>query len=174
LQAAKWATIEGFLSLGDWRWTNDVTAYVSDFTRTRVDTVNIYAKDLRKGNAPQTSLGLGSMFKPFKDFFFGANYYYYARFYADFLVTARGDDFLRRYGRRQVTRLPSFGVTDLHAGYTLKFSDFQVQFTAHVYNLFDKFYFAEGQEVIEADGSIGLRVFQGFGQNWSIGAKLSW
>ena len=174
LQPAKWVTLEGFLSFGDWRWTTDVTAYVSDFSRTRLDTVNIYAKDLRKGNAPQTSAGMGVMFRPVNDLFFGANYYHYARFYADFLVTARGDAFLSQYGRPQVSLLPSYGITDLHAGYTLKFRGYNIQFTAHVYNLFDKFYHAEGQEVIEADGSIGLRVFQGFGQNWSVGAKLMW
>ena len=51
----------GILSIGDWRWDNDVTAEIIDEETNQVlEELNIYSAGLLVGDAPQTQLGLST------------------------------------------------------------------------------------------------------------------
>ncbi len=45
-------------SIGDWEWTNDVQGIITNDDTQVQDTLNIYTKGLKVGDAPQTQLGL--------------------------------------------------------------------------------------------------------------------
>jgi iron complex outermembrane receptor protein len=71
-------------SIGDWKWQNDVFAVVRDNNQQIVDTVEVYAKGLRVGSAPQTQI-IGTLrFSPVPNLYIMPMVAYYDRFWATF------------------------------------------------------------------------------------------
>ncbi|MGB0890842.1 MAG: TonB-dependent receptor, partial [Flavobacteriaceae bacterium] len=78
-------TFTGMLSLGDWRWDNNVeNVQIFDETNTLVDTKNLFIKDLHVGDAAQTTAALGMNYRLSPETTFTVDYNYYADLYAEF------------------------------------------------------------------------------------------
>ncbi|HSG67090.1 MAG TPA: TonB-dependent receptor, partial [Bacteroidales bacterium] len=97
-------SLAAILSLGEWKWKNDVKAEVYDNNNVLKDTINVYADGLFVGDAPQTQVGLSGNYHFLGHFTLGLNWVYYDRLYADFNPVSRNnpDD------RKQSYRIPSY------------------------------------------------------------------
>jgi hypothetical protein len=134
---------DGAASLGDWTYTEDVSArYVPDGREPNlVEQLRLYTRDLRVGDAPQTQFALGVSLYPVDGLYMKLLGRHYMDFYAEFdplSRTVEGD-------RTQSWQIPAYTVFDLHAGYNLpiKSPRYDVQVFANVFNLLDEVYVLE-------------------------------
>ena len=130
----------GVASIANWQYLNDVSAVIKDYdseNQVVSDTIGVFAKDLKVGDAPQTQVGLWVTLYPIEGMNIEFVWRYNADHYADFDPTNRDDE----DDRTQVWKTPSYSVFDLHANYHLPLKGkVGVDVFAHVFNIFDTFY----------------------------------
>lgn len=157
--------IRGMLSLGDWRWDNDVLGVnIIDEDQNIVDTVDLYIKDLHVGDAAQTTAALGLDYKIGPRTTFITDFNYNARLFAEFDPSDRGTP-----GQGDALEMPDFGLFDIALRHSFDFGPFDATLTGRINNLFDTEYISDafdGSTIQEA------LVFYGFGRTFSVGAKL--
>ena len=156
------------ISLGDWKWQNDVEASFYNDNQVLVDSMMVYAKGLYVGDAPQTQMGLSAEYHTVSGFRFSADWLYFNRLYANFDPANRNnpDD------RTQPYRIPAYSLFDLYAGYDLQAKQFPVSFEFACQNVFNK------ETIIRGDdgASHTLDSFKGFwslGRTFNISVKIS-
>lgn len=154
-------------SIGDWEWTNDVQAIVTDDQTFQQDTTNVYSEGLKVGGAPQTQLGLKLQYNPFQRINLGTEIIYYDNFYADFDPADRDDP----NDREQAWKTPSWVTTNFYAAYNFKFAGLGSQFTLNIYNVFDQEYWVEANDGSGHDEA-SVRGFYGFGRTFNFGWKI--
>ncbi len=112
--------VGGWMSLGDFKWDNNVTATLFNDNNIAVDTVNVFAKGLYIGGTAQTQAGTYVDFTLLKSLNIRAEYQYNDRVYADFDPTQRNnpDDLAQSY------RFPSFGTVNLFMGMPFKVGNY--------------------------------------------------
>lgn len=95
----------------------------------------------------QTTAALGADVQVFPRVKIGANWNYYARYYASFdptkLTTGQQAAAGQAYTNYQ---LPNFSTTDLNFVYRFKFAGLDASFIANVYNVFNTTYIADAFE----------------------------
>ncbi|WP_226789248.1 TonB-dependent receptor, partial [Polaribacter reichenbachii] len=80
-------SITGMLSLGDWKWDNDILdTAIFDGDQNQVATVDLLIKDLKVADAAQTTAALGLLYKFWDKTSITVDYNYFANLYADFNV----------------------------------------------------------------------------------------
>ncbi|MFA5971161.1 MAG: TonB-dependent receptor [Lentimicrobiaceae bacterium] len=156
------------VSLGNWKWQNDVSASIYNDNQVLVDSMMVYTKGLFVGDAPQTQLGLSAEYHSEEGFRFSADWVFYDRLYANFDPVNRNnpDD------RRQPYQIPSYSLLDLYTGYDLQVKQFPVSLQLSCQNIFNK------ETIIRGDDGAGhdLATFSGFwslGRTFNISAKIS-
>ncbi len=156
------------LSLGDWKWQNDVSASIYNDNQVLVDSMMVYTKGLYVGDAPQTQFGLSAEYHTISGFRFSADWVFYDRLYANFDPANRNnpDDHSQSY------RIPSYSLFDLYTGYDMLVKDFPVSLQLSCQNVFNK------EAIIRGDDGAGhnLATFSGFwslGRTFNISAKIS-
>jgi iron complex outermembrane receptor protein len=161
-------TIAATVSLGDWKWQNDVSASIYNDNQVLVDSMMVYTKGLNVGDAPQTQLGLSAEYHTVIGFRFSADWVFYDRLYANFDPVNRNnpDD------QSQPYRIPSYSIIDLYAGYDMIVKQFPVSLQLSCQNIFNK------QTIIRGDDGAGhdLETFSGFwslGRTFNVSAKIS-
>ncbi len=156
-------------SVGDWRWQNDIFGVVRDNNQQIVDTVEVYAKGLRVGGAPQTQL-IGSLrFSPIPELYIMPMVAYYDRFWATFDPETRNNP----NDRAQSWRLPAYTLVDLAAGYEVSVStDIRLLIFGNIHNLLNTRYFVTALDGPTHDERTA-RFFYGFGRTWNFGLRLS-
>ncbi|RTZ46704.1 TonB-dependent receptor [Chryseobacterium arthrosphaerae] len=187
--------LRGMVSLGNWKYKGNANFNILDVQSNQEvsgATGMINIKDLKVGDAAQTTASLGIDYNITKAFSIDANWEYYDKLYAQFNPI----NFLTEADReRGIVKLPSYNLFDVGASY--KFTiDAKKSLTlrANVYNLFNKYYISElssnifaGDKIANgpdagktyqqagrvyqgiADGNTG---FLGFGRTWSVAATL--
>ncbi|WP_282125887.1 TonB-dependent receptor [Marinifilum flexuosum] len=169
--------ITGMLSLGDWRWLDDVEAYAFNDAGQPVDkkgnVVELKSEDHYKDqariadvhvdNAAQTTAALGVNYNLTKDLKIGADYNYYARLFSkpSEILDLTGED---------TWEAPDYGVVDANVKYTFKVGKFTAIASAKVQNLFDTDYIADAYG--NTNDWRQATVFYGFGRTWSAGLKF--
>ncbi len=155
-------TVAATVSLGDWKWQNDVSASIYNDNQVLVDSMNVYTKGLYVGDAPQTQLGLSAEYHTLAGFRFAADVVFYDRLYANFDPVNRNnpDD------RSQPYQIPSYSLLDLYAGYDMNVKQFPISLQLACQNVFNK------QTIIRGDDGAGhdLETFKGF---WSLGRTFN-
>jgi len=154
-------------SIGDWEWTNDVQAIVTDDQTFEQDTTNVYSKGLKVGEAPQTQLGLKLQYNPFHKIHLGTDIIYYDNFYAEFDVADRDDP----NDREQAYKTPSWVMVNFYAAYDFKIAGLGSQFTLNVFNVFDQTYWGDVHDGSDHDEATA-RGYYGFGRTFNFGWKL--
>lgn len=142
-------TVEGFVSLGDWKWdsSEDALELIDDetlrpYTDINGDPVVIEydAKGVSVGDAPQTQFG-GSLKISKGGVYVKPRFTYFSRHYADFdPFSLNGDN-----AQRQSWQIPAYGLLDLHAGYTFKVKESQIDIRLSGYNLLNTLYIINAQ-----------------------------
>lgn len=161
--------LSGFFTCGDWRWTNDINFTYVDANGVEKGTYKAYTKDLKVGNAPQTSAYVGASWECFKDFTVGANFNYYADHYADFSSIDRTNE----EDKEQSWKLPDYSTVDIDMNYKMDISRrTSVTFFGNINNLFNKKHITDAVDGADHSRSKAL-VWYGFGTTWTAGVRLN-
>ena len=137
-------------SIGDWTYTDNVAArYTPDTSNPASQSeVNLYVKDLKVGDAPQTQFAYAVTFYPVDGLYAKVTGRSYSNFYADFDPASRSDAATEG---QQVWEVPAFNVFDLNVGYDipadmLGASRFDIRVFANVFNVFDSMYIQDATD----------------------------
>lgn len=129
------------LSVGNWKYTDDVSArYTPDRSDPSTqETVSLYIKDVKVGDAPQTQFAYAVSVFPVKGLYTKLTGRTYSNYYADYDPTSRTD--IEQSGK-PVWKTPGYTVVDINLGYTVpqRFGIGQVRLFGNVFNVFDTLY----------------------------------
>ena len=173
-------------SVGDWYYTDDVSArYTPDQSNpASQQSVELYVKDLKVGDAPQTQLAYSVTVFPVDGLYAKFTGRSYSNFYADFDPTSRTDP---DQAGEQVWETPAYNVFDLNVGYDiprdmLGTSRFDIRIFGNVFNVFDSFYIqdATNNSRFNAYGGNGVNnmaddaeVFLGLPRQFNFGTRIT-
>jgi hypothetical protein len=150
-------------SFGDWTYTDNVAArYTPDQSNpASQQEVNLYVKDLKVGDAPQTQVAYAVTVYPIDGLYAKFTGRSYSDFYADFDPSSRTDP---ASAGQQVWETPAYNVFDLNVGYDLPrdllgTSRFDIRLFGNVFNVFDSFY------IQDATDNSRFNAFRGNGVN---------
>ncbi|MCB2197080.1 MAG: TonB-dependent receptor [Bacteroidetes bacterium] len=162
--------ISGFVSLGDWRWLNDIEDVgVFDENQNQVGTVDLYVKDIKVGDAAQTTAALGLDYELLKGLKFGADWNYYDNIYADFDILGRGTK--EGDTNPDSWELPAYNLVDLNLRYNFEVSDLDASLYLNVNNLLDTEYISDANDGGDHSWQTAT-VYYGWGRSWSVGLKI--
>lgn len=162
-----WLKAGGSFSYGNWKWKNNVTAFVYNDDMAVVDTIQVYADGLYVGDAPQTQVSLFAEVKVLRTVDISASWMYYNRYYADFSPTTRTDP----NDHSQSYRIPAYQTLDLHLACPFRISSFKARIDAGCLNVLNSKYIIRGEDGISH--TIGdFRGFWGFGRNFYIALQV--
>ncbi len=138
--------LDATLALNDWKYTNDVIArFDPDNNPATAQTFNLYIKDIKVGDAPQTQFTTSLTYMPQTGVNITGRMRHNRKNYARFDPLGRTDI----TDRAQSWEAPDHTVFDLHANWVLQTdTDIQYEVFASVLNVFDKKYI---QDAIDND-----------------------
>ena len=149
--------INGFVSLGDYKWDKDVTV-PNPYTG---EASVISAKGLPTGNSAQHTAQIGVHYKGIRDMYIGGRYNYAGKLYVQHDPT---DEFLRKEDPKQ---LPDYTLLDLYIGRYFDISDdLRGRLSANVNNVQDKEY------VRWATDFFGESNAYGYGRNYYLSMTI--
>ena len=174
--------IGGVASFANWTYLNDVSAQIKTYEDEIISVdVNLYTKDLKVGDAPQTQFAGWLDLYPVKGLKLQLIARHNSNHYADFNPADRDDE----TDREQVWKTPSYTVFDAHANYTLPLKGkLGVDVFFHAFNLFNTFYVQDAVDNSAYNGFYGYdnrfshtansaEVFLGLPFNFNAGVKVS-
>lgn len=161
-------TLGALLSVGEWKWKNDVEAVLFNDSNIPVDTVNVYADGLYVGGAPQLQAGLFGTLNVMKTFSLTANWVYYDKLFASFdpALRTNPDDV------GQPFNIPAYSLLDLHVLFPFRLGDFAATLNVSCFNLLDSEYIMRGEDGTGHDLD-SFRGFWGFGRNFHLALKVN-
>ena len=166
--------ITGMMSLGDWKWDNNIdnVDILAEDGTTVLGTINVAIDGVEVGNSAQTTAALGLNYEVFPSTFLRGDFTYYDRYFADFDPTVR--DSVDLQGPFE---LPDVGLLDLGLTHKFEFGSFDATINANVFNVLDTEYISDAREgnVKDPDyrGLVDSNVWYGFGRTYSVGAKIN-
>ncbi len=157
------------LSIGDWRYDNNVTADVFDNeSHNKVGTYKIYTKDLKVSDAPQKHFGIETEYKIIENLELGANWMYFNNLYSKFDPTEKTNPLESGI---QSYKIPAYNILDLRASYYFMINGLKSIFTINCYNALNEDYIAEGYDGISHDENSFVG-FWGFERNFNFSFKI--
>ena len=177
--------ITGMFSIGDWHWNGDGKGYaynsdgrpvgkdgkpLSDVGGEEHAQSFVKVKDVRVGNAAQTTFAIGGRYRFLRGVYVGIDYSHYARNYAKFSFPTMNLD--AENVIESPWRMPAYGVLDVNAGYRFSLGKvFGAMVSANVNNLLDKEYIADAEDGAKHNEETA-KVFYGFGRTFSLNLKI--
>jgi len=154
----------GMLSLGDWKWDNDLdNVPVFDENQNQVTTISLPIQGLRVSNSAQTTAALGMSYDFWDKTSITLDYNYFADLYARIDVL----DYANASERPSDSwKAPSYSTVDASLRHGFSLGEFDTTVTVRVNNLFDTEYVADA-----LDASDPL-VWFGYGRTFSLSAKI--
>ena len=176
-------SIEGLLSLGDWKWTSsDTVRFLDDNNNPITDDfgneiiASFDAEGVHVGDAAQTQYGLSVRFEPTRESYIKLRGTYFDNYYADFdPLSLNGAN-----AGRESWKIPAYQIFDLHCGYMFKLSEknkLNIRFS--VLNLLDEMYISDAQNNDPFNANYqdfdakSAGVFFGLGRRMNLSAKFS-
>ena len=176
-------SIEGLLSIGDWRWTSsDTVRFLDDDNNPIVDDfgneiiATFDADGVHVGDAAQTQFGLSIRYEPVPHAYFKLRGTFFENYYADFdPLSLNGEN-----ARRESWKIPSYQLLDLHAGYKFKLSEKnKLDIRLSILNLLDEIYISDAQNNDPYNANFqdfdakSAGVFFGLGRRVNLSAKFT-
>jgi outer membrane receptor protein involved in Fe transport len=176
-------SVEGLLSLGDWRWTSsDTVRFLDDDNNPIVDDfgneiiATFDADGVHVGDAAQTQIGFSIRYEPTPNSYFKLRRTYFDNYYADFdPLSLTGEN-----AGRESWIIPAYQLVDLHAGYKFKLSNKnKLYIRLSVLNLLDEIYISDAQNNDPYNANFqdfdakSAGVFFGLGRRYNLSAKFS-
>lgn len=181
-QPIKKLSVEGLVSLGNWKNTSSGIVHLYDANYTLVDSIYYSAKNIHLGDAAQTQIGASVRWMPFKGFYFKPRYTFFGRNYANFDPIALSEI---KNGNGQVVtdnrdreswQMPAYGLVDLFTGYELHEQvatrTITIAFTVTVTNLLNTHYISDATNGSNFDATT-TTVYMGMGRRWTAGMRFS-
>ena len=178
-------SLEGLLSIGDWRWTSTETVRFYDDDNSIAldpnsgDTIEVSfdADGVRVGDAAQTQLGFSLRYEPTTASYVKLRYTFFDDYFADFDPISLGGE----NGGRDSWQIPSYDLIDLHCGYSFKLNQKnKLSLRLSILNLLDKIYISDAQnndpynDVSYQDfDAKSASVFFGLGRRFTMSARLN-
>ncbi|NDP21701.1 MAG: TonB-dependent receptor [Paludibacter sp.] len=173
--------ITGMISLGDWRWQNNVTGYlynlqgqastVEGATATLLGPdhakINVNLEGVHVGNSAQTTAAIGMNYQILKGFRIGLDGNYFGRNYSNFRISPRvgTTNFVEPW------MIPEAITVDFSANYRFKIGEFDATLVGNIFNLLDNNYIADANDGDDHTWKTA-QVFYGFGRTWSTTLKI--
>jgi len=156
---------EGTVSLGDWRWHGQKTAYYYTPDGVLTDSIDFNADNIKVGDAAQTQLGGSIRYEPFKNFYIKPRITWFDDYYADFAP----ESLQGANGERQSWEIPSYYLVDLHAGYTIALKTKKIDIRGSILNLLNRRYISDARnnEFGSTFDAQSAGVFFGMGIRWN-------
>ncbi len=154
------------VSVGDWKWADDVKAALFDENQQFVDSVTIYAGNIHVGDAAQTTAAIGVNYEVLPKLKIGFDYNYYDRLFAQYDIEDRTKKSLSGVDAWQ---MPDYHLIDFNVKYSFKIGKLRSTFYGKINNLLDTEYIADATDLGDA---VGSPVYYGFGRTWSIALKV--
>ena len=161
-------TVRGMGSIGDWHWQNNLTDVPITDGGDVIGTVDLYIKDLKVGDAAQTTAAIGVDYELFQGFLLMGDFTYASDLYAYFDPLGRGS---AEDEGVQPWKMPDFSLWDFGIAYNFPIAGFDTTLSGRINNAFDTEYIADASDGQNHDAE-SAAVFYGFGQTWSLGLKL--
>lgn len=143
-------SIEGYVSLGDWRWTSSEDSLILIDQETNLpylnpntgdpETISYNASGVYVGDAPQFQYSLAVKYAK-KGFYIKPRFTFFDKFYADFDPFSLFDE----NEGRQSWRIPAYGLLDIHAGYGFDLKKSKVDFRLSLFNALNTVYIINAQ-----------------------------
>ncbi len=177
-----WLELNGMLSIGNWRWSNNGVGYAYNSSGQPITPdwevasgieapdqwkVEVDLEGVKVGGSAQTTARLGATFKVDKDIRFGFDWDLYARNYADYAISTTSTDLKTPW------QIPSGNVFGFHASYKFKIGSLNAQLFGNIDNLFDQLYVESAYNGSSNDWDTAYRVFYGFGRQMSMRLKVN-
>jgi len=160
-------SIKGMLSVGDYRWTDDVNFTLYDQNQNLLGTYNAYIKDVHVGNSAQITAALGCDYTVFPKFKIGLDFNYYGKNYADFDPTARTTE----ASKGDSWQMPDAYLVDFSANYKFKIGKLDATIYGNIDNLLNTEYITDATDGV-LHSSSDTYVWYGFGRTWSTGLRV--
>ncbi|MFA7136533.1 MAG: TonB-dependent receptor plug domain-containing protein [Bacteroidales bacterium] len=166
-------SLAAYLSFGDWRWQNNVSANIYDpYSGLVTKVINVYSHGLPVGDAPQTQLALSAEANLTREITIMADWSNNSRMYADFDPKERQD----ANDTQHSFKLPGYSLVNMGISWepTLMLNSKKVNINvyARINNLFNEKYIERGKD----GANHNLATFSGFwgvGRNASAGVRFS-
>jgi iron complex outermembrane receptor protein len=161
-------TLTGMASLGNWNWKNDASGSLFDEGGQLIESINVYAKDLKVSDAAQTTFALGSKFKLMEKTSLYIDYNYAGDLYASYRITDRNDE----TNRSDSWELPAYGLFDMGLNHGFSFGQFDASLSARMNNVLNTEYISDARD---GTGSTAQTagVYYGAGRTFSLGLKIN-
>ena len=162
--------ITGMVSVGNWNWMNNLEGVkVYDEDQVEVGEVDLYIKDVKVGDAAQTTAAFGINYKLFDGLKIGVDYNYYTKLFASFDPLKRGTE--ETDGNSNSWEMPTYQLFDLNLKYNFDFNGFNSTVYAKVNNLLDEEYISDATDGGDHTWQAAT-VYYGVGRTWSFGVKV--
>lgn len=164
-----WAELRGSVSIGNWRWLNDVSAIIFDtYSGLEMGKIDVYSHGLAVGDAPQTQIGASANIKLTKKLELITDWQFNSRLYSDFDPITRRDP----TDRDNSYRLPDYHLLNATLSWNdiLKKSKLTLYLTIN--NILNTTYIERGKDGRDHTVST-FSGYWGFGINGSIGVRLA-
>ena len=142
-------TLEGYISLGDWRWTSSEDSLVlldDDSNLPYIDAegnpavVQYNAEGVSVGDSPQSQYSVSLKYS-YKNIYIKPRYTVFSRHYADFdPFSLNGEN-----EGRQSWQIPTYGLLDLHAGYNFTVNETNMDVRLSAFNILNAVYLSNAQ-----------------------------
>lgn len=179
-QPASYFRFDGSASFGHWKYTDNVNAVLQDYSQpNNKREYNLYIKDLRVGDAPQTQVAYGVTVYPVRDLsiqFIGKSF---ANYWSDFDPINRSNPSDEGV---QSWKTPNYSLFELHASYTLNNTLNGVRLFANLFNVFDTTYIQDATDnssynAYTANGvnhsADDAEVFLGMPRTFNLGMRVN-
>ena len=176
-------TVEGLMSLGDWKWaSSDTVRFLDDDNNPIIDDfgteiITVFdAEGVHVGDAAQTQFGLSIRYEPSYNSYIKLRTTYFNNYYADFdPLSLNGEN-----SGRESWIIPAYNLVDLHAGYKFDLWDRkQLDIKLSILNLFDEIYISDAQNNDPYNANYqdfdakSAGVFFGLGRRLSLSARFT-
>lgn len=167
-------SLQGVVSIGDWRWTSDDTVYFHNDNNELVGTQYFNAKGVHVGNSAQTQFSGEIRYEPINKLYFKLRGTYFDNYYAQF------DPFtLRDNTPDDSWKIPSYALFDFHVGYKFRVFENNFQVRGNILNVLNTKYIATAQNNDQYNGqkfnsndARSASVFMGLGTR--VNFSLQW
>lgn len=188
-RAARWVTLTGMLSVGDWIWNSNARGYYYDSLgqpmTSKMDGsvasgimaddhawIELQQKGIRVAGSAQTTAAIGADFNLMKGLRLSADWNLYANNYADFYL---GSSAIVNTAAtvNDPWRIPMGHQFDLSASYSFKIGKVNATLYGNVNNLFDYQYIMDAQCATDAKGwEDCYAVMYSFGRTYTVRLKI--
>ena len=158
IKATPWLSVIGVASIGDWKWTNNVSAPIFDDFGNEIAVVEIYGEGQPVANQPQTQITGGLNFQILPSLFANINYRQNYRLYRGYDVVE-----LDTPGY-EAELLPNYGILDFHTGLDFEIAGLDAFAGMSIFNVLDTVTPMEGD---------GFGYYYTFGRTFNFTMRIS-